>query len=140
MAELTILFPNLRAGHFEITSPKDVFYNCIAWAANDTEYCWWPAPGYFWPDGLPRVNSLDAIITAFELLGYIECNSAELEAGIEKIALYVDNRGRPQHASRQKPNGKWTSKCGNLEDIEHDLDGVSGTSYGQIARIMSRPR
>ncbi|HMD98104.1 MAG TPA: hypothetical protein VKM93_12350 [Terriglobia bacterium] len=35
-------FPNLNAGNHEITSAASRLYNCIAWAAGDTQRWWWP--------------------------------------------------------------------------------------------------
>jgi hypothetical protein len=28
-------FPGLRTGHYQVTSPADNTYNCVAWAAHD---------------------------------------------------------------------------------------------------------
>ena len=39
---LQTLFPGLRTAPFRITSPADLKYNCIAWAADDTSNWWWP--------------------------------------------------------------------------------------------------
>ena len=37
-------------------------------------------------------------------------------------------------------SGRWTSKLGNLEDIEHTtLDGLRSLVYGTIAVFMKRP-
>jgi len=37
------------------------------------------------------------------------------------------------------PSGKWTSKLGRLEDIEHDTpDDVAGGVYGEVAGFMKR--
>ena len=47
--------------------------------------------------------------------------------------------GIPTHASRQLSNGRWTSKLGPSERIEHDFDALEGAAYGQIAQIMRRP-
>lgn len=52
------LFPNLTADNHEITSPKTIKYNCIAWAARNTDR-WWQ-PGVYWPisssrEDLPEV-------------------------------------------------------------------------------------
>ena len=38
--EIEITFPNLEAGNYAVTSPSTPEYNCIAWAAGDTE-TWW---------------------------------------------------------------------------------------------------
>lgn len=58
-----------------------------------------------------------------------------------KVAIYVDDSGDPSHAARQTSSGKWTSKMGELEDIEHDgLSALEGKACGTVARIMKRPR
>ena len=67
------------------------------------------------------------------------CPGEELEAGFEKIALFVDNRDTPRHAARQLPNGRWTSKLGELEDIEHGLHDLEGAEYGSVVAVMRRP-
>ena len=44
------------------------------------------------------------------------------------------------HAARQLPGGKWTSKLGKAEDIEHDTaDVVAGGIYGEVVELMKRP-
>jgi hypothetical protein len=44
------------------------------------------------------------------------------------------------HAARQLPGGKWTSKLGKAEDIEHDItDAVAGGVHGEVVVIMRRP-
>jgi hypothetical protein len=40
MERLEALFPRLRGTAYRITSPASEVYNCIAWAAGDTEH-WW---------------------------------------------------------------------------------------------------
>lgn len=68
-----------------------------------------------------------------------ETISLELDDGYEKVALYVDNAGIPTHMARQLPNGEWTSKLGQLEDISHnDLDALEGTQYGRLYCILAR--
>ena len=42
MADLESLFPGLRGSGYLITSPEDIDYNCVAWAADDEEHWWWP--------------------------------------------------------------------------------------------------
>src|SRR5205807_1808725 len=111
-------------------------YNCIAWSAGDTER-WWE-PGVYWP--VPAENyGLDALELAFRSLGYEPCPDGNLEPGFEKVALYVTGQFY-SHAARQLPSGKWTSKLGRLEDIEHDSpEAVAGGAYGDVARVMRRP-
>jgi hypothetical protein len=77
-------------------------------------------------------------MAAFALLGYEPCDAVEKESGFEKIAVFADPTGIPTHAARQLPNGRWTSKLGAAEDIEHELHAVAGAIYGTVVRIMRR--
>lgn len=139
VSELSTLFPALRLNH-TITSPKTRDYNCIAWAASENDRWWWPdsAGSSYWPLEAPREATLDAFVKAYGTLGYAECGSRDFEPGFEKIAVFVDASGTPTHAARQLPNGRWTSKCGRLHDIEHELDGLVGAEYGTVACILQR--
>lgn len=135
------LFPNLRPAEYEITSPPSNEYNCIAWAAGHSDAWWEPDPAnlYYWPPGQPRRLELDTYVRAFAALGYAHCHTGDLEPGVEKVALYADAMGTPTHAARQLRNGRWTSKLGQLEDIEHEtLDCVSGPDYGAVAIFLRR--
>ncbi|MBN2568114.1 MAG: hypothetical protein JXB42_01655 [Deltaproteobacteria bacterium] len=136
------IFPNLKT--YEITSPPTIEYNCIAWALGDDKRWWWPDPNiysqYYWPPEIPRGESVDNFVKAFETFGYIECDGPELEEGFEKIAIYADKYGKPTHAVRQLESGIWTSKLGQLEDISHDIDGVSGEHYGNVVIVLKRSK
>ena len=97
----------------------------------------------FWPRGVSREISLPAFLDVFLTLGYEECQDADLEAGYEKVALFakLNTSGNlePTHAAKQLPDGRWTSKLGPLEDIEHDeVEDVSGPSYGEPVQFMRR--
>ena len=143
MQDLIELFPSLQEKGFDLTSPETPFYNCIAWAAGDTRRWWWPDPNdqYYWPPGMPRNETLQAFVLLFKELGYSVCENAKHEEAFEKIAIYVDDStGKPTHAARQVDSGRWTSKLGSLVDIEHDLNGVTGTRYGSVTVIMRRPK
>jgi len=134
-----VAFPNLVKTGYKITGPQDPTYNCIAWAANETDRWWWPNPLYYWPSGIPRVESLEAFVRAFGTIGFRVCKDAVLESGFEKTAIYADAKGIPTHAARQLPNDKWTSKLGGLEDIEHtETSGLEESEYGAVAVMMRR--
>ena len=135
---LEVCFPSLAASGYQLTSPRTRVYNCIAWAANDQSNWWWPdAMGnYFWPN-VTRSETVAAFIEAYSTVGYSPCNNGDLEAGIEKIVIFVLN-GSPTHAARQLPDGKWTSKCGNLEDISHTLLAFENSEYGFPAQFLAR--
>jgi hypothetical protein len=99
----------------------------------------------YWPEGVPRSETVEAFIQAYRTLGYEICDSPALEPGVEKIAIYVNNRvdREPTHAARQLPSGKWTSKLGRAEDIEHDAlqgDYPPGCRYGEEATFLARAR
>ena len=51
---------------------------------------------------------------------------------------------KPQRFARQLLNGRWTSKLGDFEDIEHaapeELEGDGRYEYGQIVAFLRRPR
>ena len=78
-------FPNLSPGKWEITSPIDEGYNCIAFAVHDTRQFWDPsvigARGYYWPPGVPRDDSLQSWLRVFELHGYRRCEIGETPKG-----------------------------------------------------------
>lgn len=136
-------FPNLLNSDYSITSPPSPEYNCIDWAASDTNAWWEPDSQnlYYWPPEVSRKYTLDSHIKAYEILGYTLCHDVNYEKGFEKIAIYVDSNGKPTHAARQLSSGKWTSKLGQLEDIEHTtLDDISGSHYGSVAVILKRPK
>lgn len=134
------LFPALRGQSFEITSPRDDSYNCIAWAAGDNRNWWWPdlTEEDTWPAGVARVETVTAFRDAFASLGYAVCADDRLEAGYEKIALFA-LAGAPKHAARQLPSGCWTSKLRPREDIEHALHDLTGMVYGSVVLVMKRP-
>lgn len=137
---LELRYPNLAKTDYNVTSPKSQEYNCFAWAAGDQERWWQPTPEdeFYWVEGVPMEETLSAYIQAYQKLGYTPCDDETLELGYTKIALYVNEDGLPVHAARQLPTGKWTSKLGALEDIEHELNGLIGERYGNISKILRK--
>jgi hypothetical protein len=140
MVDLESIFPRLRGAAYQITSPATEVYNCVAWAAQDVGRWWWPdlLKQRYWPAGVIRLETLTAFQELFVALGFVDCQDESLEPGVEKIALFADDQG-PQHAARQLPNGRWTSKLGELEDVEHDLHDLEGVEYGNVVLVMRRP-
>jgi len=134
-----VWFPCLSIGGYRITSEATPRYNCIAWAAARDDRFWWPDPDAFWPSGVPSEITLAAFESAFASLGYTRCDSEALEPLFEKIVIYVNAQGTPTHAARQLPNGRWTSKLGRAEDIEHaSPDALRGECYGSPVLVMRR--
>src|SRR2546430_690432 len=94
---------------------------------------WWPDAEEqdSWPSGVARIETVQAFREAFATLGYADCDHEQLEPAWEKIALFA-LAGIPKHAARQLPTGRWTSKLGPLEDIEH------GLHYWTLAKNLSQ--
>lgn len=132
--------PNLPNSHYQETSPYDNTYNCLAFAAGETQRWWHPCDfgGCYWPTGV-QPDTLESWIAVYEHLGYVCCDSRELEPEHEKVALFVKD-GEPTHAARQLDSGYWTSKMGKAEDVEHALEGLEGGTYGHVAVLLKRAR
>ena len=142
-SNLERVFPKLARGAYHVTSPADDSYNCVAWAAQDTSRWWWPDAEQtsYWPRIAPRTATLPAFVQAFNLLGYAVCATGDIEPGYEKIAIYSKRGGELTHVAKQQANGRWTSKLGTAEDIEHDaLDALRGTTYGDPVLFLKRKR
>lgn len=122
-------FPRLTPENHRMTSPAAIDYNCVAWAAGDTEN--WSQPGVFWPTQTPPDEfGISALEDAFKALVFETCDDDRPETGFERVALYGINL-LYTHAARQLADGKWTNKLGKAEDIEHDVpDVVAGGLYG----------
>lgn len=139
-AQIEAWFPSLNGLNYHITSPESPAYNCIAWAADSTVTPWWPFPGagHYWPPTVPRELTVPAFVAAFGSIGYHVCADDALEPGYEKVAIYAKN-GVPQHAAKQLASGRWTSKLGGAEDIDHLSPAVlQGTEYGHVAVVLRR--
>jgi len=143
-------FPALRSADYEVTSDETidataVKYNCIAHAADDQTRKWgcpsFPSPSYYWPPGAKRGTGLDALVSAFEAIGYEQCKDGGLDPIYEKVALYVDRFGEWAHAAKQTPEGHWSSKLGDIEDIRHARPSdVACDDYGDVAQYMRRKK
>lgn len=139
LAAIRRTFPNAKS--LDLTSARTLTYNCIAWAMGDTSKVWWPF-GFddsYWPPGVNRSLKRVSFEDAFWCEGYRKCSDGALVEGTEKVCLY-ENNGKPTHAARQLPNGRWTSKLGPDEDVEHDLNDLTGRRYGRPTVYFSRPR
>lgn len=151
-AKLDIIdaFPGLRYDkHFEITSPVDPNYNCIAWAYQIKGRWMWPPKGIpakvidavtYWPDENASTE-VERFVDAFRLKGYEKCSSPDFEEGYRKIALYITpGTTKCTHAARQLSSGLWTSKLGEEYDIQHDTpQSIEGSIYGCVYCYMKKP-
>lgn len=134
-------FPNLTDGNHSIMSPASDNYNCIAWAYEINDRLMWPGGflDYHWPADVIDADETQALIQLFLDVGYEECDTGEQEYGFKKVAIYENEEG-PQHAALQLESGRWTSKLGRLQDIEHDtLEALEGKFYG-LASVFLKKR
>ena len=132
-------FPNLASEGFEIVGEPTTEYNCIAYAAGDTDNGWWPDEDDYWPPWATMDNRMESLEEAFAGLEYELCDDSIAEEGYQKVALY-GFQGRFEHAALQMPNGLWRSKMGPGPVIEHrSPESLSGGPYGEVHRFMCRP-
>ena len=137
------IFPDLLAAGYETHSHQSMLYNCIAYAAGDTDNIW--SPDFYWPDGAWPDVEYPCLVDAYEMIGFEICSGAAPEAGYEKVALYAKDDQRLRtliwtHAARLRPDGWWESKLGLLEDILHRTpDALFGADYGRVRDYMRRP-
>lgn len=129
------LFPKLLRGYI-VLEPATRRYNCIAWAMGDTSRWWHPGSGY-WPAAARRADTVAGVSDMLLSEGFEQADSSEPEPGVRKVTLYA-KADRPTHMALQQPNGKWSSKLGDLELIEHDLDQLEGVVYAQVVAIYAR--
>ena len=138
-------FPNLKRDTYTVSSDDTIIYNCFAFVLGHTlgNLDPHPGPGNYWPQNITRSVERDIFIQVYAQDGFVPCDNGNLEEGFEKIAIYVDGT-EALHASLQLPDGRWTSKLGQLEDIEHRalevLAGFTGEAYGEIGVYLKRPR
>jgi hypothetical protein len=127
-------FPNLSLDNFKFTSLQTDEYNCVAWVI-DKDDDWIQ---FYYDNGNNDVR-VSRYIEYFNSLGFTISNNPNLQEGVIKIAVYSDDSNEFKHVARQLPNGKWTSKLGDWEDIEHETAEVLlGKSYGSRLTIMER--
>ena len=134
-------FPRLARGDYNLTSHPDKTYNCVAWAVGDKTHFWYDAKikGYYWPPGARSADTIEGWKDVFEIHNYSVCASREFESKFEKVAIYINAEGIPEHVARQTGDGMWSSKLGKGCDIEHDtLDVLEGDVYGKVGVIMQR--
>lgn len=138
-------FPFLNRSNYRKTSEQTGIYNCAAYVLGVEDVRWQPPslyeqPGTYWPPGVPENLFVSSFVKAYETHGFSLCGDG-LEPGYEKIALYAYSDGFFAHVAVQYPNGKWRSKLGTWEDIEHDtLGALEGESpaYGYVIHLMKR--
>lgn len=153
--EIIAIFPKLSEDpDFLITSPSTNQYNCIAWAHGYSDRWMQPVDQtvsthldfiFYWPDDIECDGDIKFLIRTFELKDYEICDRWEHEEGFQKIALYIEtNSTQYTHAAREIVSdknrcGKWTSKLGRGNDIQHGNPySIEGEYYGRVYCFMKR--
>ncbi len=134
-------FPNLTNKNHSIKSPRSDDYNCLAWAYGVNDKWMWPGdPDSYWPSEVTDVDILETATQLFLESGFNKCETSELEEGYIKIAIYVKEETLT-HAAFQLDSGRWSSKLGSWEDIEHDtLRVLESESYGKATIFLKKRR
>lgn len=134
--------PGLTAADYELTSEACDDYNCVAWVAGDTRRRWDDEnEDLYWPvNAILRDGTFASLIEALQTLEFEACASGEYEDGFEKVAIY-GSEGKWRHAAKQLPDGRWSSKCGKLDDIAHRyLTDVNCEDYGTVYGFLKRKK
>jgi len=131
-------FPYSEVDPFIKTSEPSFAYNCIAWSVDDDSKWWWPHKDAYWPDDIKKEETIEAFIDLYSSMGYELCDYPDYDDNYVKLVLFADEEGNPTHAARQLSNGKWTSKLGPSEDVEHSLKSVSDGEYGKPVVYFKR--
>ena len=140
-ARLASICPG-AAGKCERKSSQTTRYNCLAWAVRDEDKPWYPRGDpkkSRWPADAPETLDIPSVVKALEMVGYEVCPAGDDDPEFERIVLFEDAEGFFAHAARQLPGGRWTSKLGAWEDVEHDdLACLEGGDYGKISRFLCK--
>lgn len=145
-SDIIKIFPKLKDDiQFEISSPEDPNYNCIAWAFHQYKDRWMQPPNgtyiplldavTWWPEGVAECMDISCLVDAFIKNSFVLSDSCEHESGFVKVALYYNPKdNRWTHASRESRTGKyWLSKLGPSYDIHHGTPfSLEGDYYGNV--------
>ena len=136
---LELYHKNLKTTPWKRTSDRTKSYNCIAWALGHSDRRWDPFPKGtdYWPRGLDSKNTVAVWVKLFQKFRYRRCANGNYQPGYEKVAIYVAD-DEPQHVARLIGENLWTSKLGELHDIEHTLGGLDDERYGKPIVFMRR--
>lgn len=140
-------WPRLGTHNARLSSDETPDYNCLAFAAGRTDEWWEPyvippeQPGIYWPAGVHPDNRIEDWAAALATVGFEPCADGQAEPGFVKVALFGNEDGAATHAARQLRDGRWTSKLGSFEDIEHeDPAALAGPLYGSVRMWLRRRR
>jgi hypothetical protein len=132
-------WPYLLSEGYGVASNETWDYNCIAFSADIQDDWWWPDQNgdAYWPISW-REETLECFVAAFRSIGYKKCWLSIRQKRFERVAIYTKDN-IPTHAAKQLNDGRWKSKLGPWEDIEHNTTkAVEEYIYGKVAVYMKR--
>jgi hypothetical protein len=136
-------FPRLCGTVWAIKSRRTRRYNCLAWAAREKHRRWDFAKGAYWPKGVKRASGIAYLVGAFQAEGFSVCKKDDCQkydSTADLIVVYEKHR-IGTHAARLLANGMWSSKLGDIEDVQHQTpEDVGGDEYGDPRVYMKRKR
>lgn len=114
----------------------------MAWAVDEDSFRIDPFSGQWGSSGVSRVPTIAALMEVYAEYGYEPCEDGEIEKGYEKLAIYAEPMtARITHAAKQLPDGSWTSKLGDWQDIMHKTpEALQGADYGTVQQFMRRKK
>lgn len=133
-------FPHLFDDkHYKLLSEQTPIYNCIAWAMgfNDRWVDTVLSPGHWWPDGVLREDSPQALIDAFVAVGFEVVDNDHYEENYDKVALF-QKEGKWTHAARIESDEVEYSKFGGSFDGVHSHNVFGGSIYGDEYAFLRR--
>lgn len=154
-AHIEYWFPNtVNADVLEITSPKALTYNCVAWSLGIDSHWVEPylpfgakvMPWAVWPNTEDQGLAIKTYVKMFRGEGFVKASRGNLEVGFDKIVIYWDKASENfTHVARQMDDGRWWSKLGRASDVQHvkpDTLGPIGSpsGYGEVWGYMKRPK
>jgi hypothetical protein len=142
-AFLEAKFPGLRGTKWRVTSPMASRYNCLAWAVGEKHRRWDLHLPHFWPQGVPKRRGIAYLVAAYRAVGFVDVPASQCQQydpTCDTVVLYELN-GSWEHAARLLHNGMWSSKMGDLHDIQHPSPHcLQGIEYGTPFVYMKRRR
>jgi hypothetical protein len=98
-------------------------------------------PRNWWPEGVEKTMSPDALIEAFKAVGFTLCDNRDLEESFDKVVLYKNEvKNEWTHAARIISETTEHSKFGESFDGTHSHGVFCGTIYGIPYAFMKRSK
>jgi hypothetical protein len=104
----------------------------MAWAVDDVRQ-WWEYGATlfgvptFWPNGYPPGETVADVSNVLQgVFRYTPTIDRRARLGIERVAIYGHADLSFAHIARQLESGRWSSKLGELYDLEHALSDLEG--------------